>query len=57
MDIFKLDPKDWEKYKKIRLEALQENPEAFGSSYEKEIAFPDETWQERCGNENVCIIN
>lgn len=29
----KLDKNDWEKYRDIRLEALKEEPDAFGSSY------------------------
>lgn len=34
-----LESKDAEKYRNIRLEALQTHPEAFGSSYEEEIEF------------------
>lgn len=45
-----LDPKDWEDYKKIRLEALQEDPQAFGSSYAKESVQSDAEWQERPQN-------
>jgi GNAT superfamily N-acetyltransferase len=36
-----------EKYKAFRLLSLQLSPEAFVSSYEREVAFPDETWNQR----------
>ena len=42
-----LTPNDWQKAKSIRLEALQNAPQAFGSSYAKEAAFPIEKWQSR----------
>ncbi len=38
---------EWERLKAIRLRALQEAPDAFGSSYERESAFTAETWAER----------
>lgn len=37
---------DWEKYKKIRLEALKISPTAFLNSYEDYLKFPDSKWQE-----------
>ncbi|WP_410429700.1 hypothetical protein [Metabacillus litoralis] len=36
MDIRLLKPLDAENYRNFRLEALQNNPESFGSSYEEE---------------------
>lgn len=38
-------PEEWEEYKKIRLEALRENPEAFGHKLEHEVMSPAEGWQ------------
>ena len=35
-----LQPADAALYREIRLEALQKNPEAFGSTFEKENAQP-----------------
>lgn len=40
MKIRLLNKKDNEDYKKIRLEALQNSPESFGSSYEEEVISP-----------------
>lgn len=40
----------WHEYKNLRLEALQKEPQAFGSSYEDQKNFPDEEWQNRLGD-------
>lgn len=37
-------PSQWELYKSIRLEALQTNPEVFGSNYAKEVLYTQENW-------------
>ena len=42
-----IDPEKWAEYKKIRLEALQNDPHAFGASYDQETELPDEAWQWR----------
>ncbi|HSW89145.1 MAG TPA: GNAT family N-acetyltransferase [Candidatus Saccharimonadales bacterium] len=51
-----LKPSEWEMYKAIRLEELREDPQAFGSNYEKESNFSDEQWQERPSNKNSLIF-
>ncbi|VUC36333.1 unnamed protein product [Clonostachys rosea] len=52
----KLDP-IIERYKAFRLLSLKQSPESFSSSYEREIAFPDETWIKRvCGPLSTNII-
>lgn len=38
---------DWEKVKNLRLEALQNDPQAFGSSYEIESVRTSKEWQEK----------
>lgn len=45
--IVKLPISDWKDFKEIRLAALKEEPQAFGSSYAKDEAYPDSIWQER----------
>jgi len=47
MEIYKLTPADWEKYKILRLEALFNDPEAFGESHAKASERTDEEWQEK----------
>ncbi len=36
---------DWQSWKRLRLEALQMSPEAFGSSFEEESIWLDEQFQ------------
>jgi RimJ/RimL family protein N-acetyltransferase len=38
---------DLELYRRLRLAALQTDPGAFGSNYEREVAFDDATWLSR----------
>ncbi|MCY4061369.1 MAG: GNAT family N-acetyltransferase [Chloroflexi bacterium] len=42
--IITLPPERWREAKMLRLEALLAEPSAFASSYEDEVAFPDEVW-------------
>ena len=55
--IITLPPDRWRDAKRLRLEALLATPTAFASSYEDELAYPDEVWiarlrssYERAGN-------
>lgn len=41
---------DWQKFKKIRLGALREEPHAFGSSYVKEVKRSDKEWKDKLRN-------
>ncbi|HAM88778.1 MAG: Acyl-CoA N-acyltransferase [Candidatus Falkowbacteria bacterium GW2011_GWC2_38_22] len=45
--IKKLKKSDWKLYKEIRLEALKNEPSAFGSSYDTEFKRSDEDWQKK----------
>lgn len=36
---------EWRELRSLRLQALREAPRAFGSTFEREAAFPDERWQ------------
>ena len=38
---------DWEQYKAIRLQSLQDAPDAFGATYDNEVKFTDAHWQSR----------
>lgn len=39
-----------DRYKSFRLLSLQLSPSSFGSSYDREIVFPEETWISRVSN-------
>jgi ribosomal protein S18 acetylase RimI-like enzyme len=49
-------PEQWKEYKRLRLFSLQDEPNAFGSSYEKESKFTDEKWKERLRDEKNKIL-
>ncbi|TDD08732.1 GNAT family N-acetyltransferase [Nonomuraea deserti] len=42
-----LGPGEADRLRSVRLRALQDAPDAFGSSYGREVAFPPEKWAER----------
>jgi RimJ/RimL family protein N-acetyltransferase len=50
MEIIKLTPKDWKNLKDLRLEALKEESDAFGSSYEESAAHSDDEWKQKLAN-------
>lgn len=54
--ITQVAPKDWETYKMIQLEALKQEPQAFGSSYGIWVKATDEKWQERPRNPDSIIF-
>jgi len=45
-----------QRYKELRLHALQSDPKAFGSSYEREVAFKDEEWLKRLRNPDAITL-
>lgn len=38
-------PEEWELLRDVRLSALRESPEAFASTYERELPYPEERWR------------
>lgn len=46
-DIRVLAPRDLEIYKMIRLASLEDSPDSFGSTYEREVSFTDSEWLAR----------
>ena len=50
--LYQFEKQDWMTLKSIRLEALTEEPGAFGSSFEKESLLADSSWQERLTAKN-----
>ncbi|MBU0975424.1 MAG: GNAT family N-acetyltransferase [Patescibacteria group bacterium] len=45
--VVELTPDDWHRYRDIRLEALEHDPQAFGSSVAREAAFDEVKWRSR----------
>ena len=43
-------------YRRVRLTALRMNPEAFTSTYEREVAFPEEIWRDRLVGEGKVTL-
>ena len=40
-------PHEWRVYRELRLRALADSPDAFGSTYEREAARTDAEWEDR----------
>ena len=40
-------PEEWPQYRDVRLRALQESPDAFGSTFEDAVKYPDAIWKNR----------
>jgi GNAT superfamily N-acetyltransferase len=53
--ISRVSPDQWETYREVRLAALTESPEAFSSTVERELAFPEQLWRDRMGA-NVTLL-
>lgn len=66
VQIVSLPEWQWREYKKLRLEALQKDPQAFGKTYSQVAEYSDEKWQEllqsylclfaKVGNEFIGMI-
>ena len=47
LKIIEFKVEDWEIYKLLRLESLNDSPDSFGSTYEREDKFTDQEWISR----------
>lgn len=47
LQIVRLHPEQWMRYREIRLEALSQEPQAFGTTYENMLQEPPEFWRDR----------
>lgn len=44
LDIQRLETNEWERLREIRLKALKESPDAFGSTFEETATRPTASW-------------
>lgn len=56
ISIITLAPSDWQKYKAIRLEVLQNDPTAFATTYQEDAQLTDSKWQERLGSNKTSYM-
>jgi ribosomal protein S18 acetylase RimI-like enzyme len=56
MEIIKLKESDWKKFKELRLEAIQNDGHAFGSSYQELIKLTEKEWKEKILKPGSCIF-
>src|SRR5688572_29657461 len=46
-EVLRVRPDDWEAWRDLRLRALAESPDAFGSTYDRELAMTEDLWRDR----------
>ena len=56
MDIERMEPDGWDRVRAIRLRALREAPDAFGSTLEREEDREPEFWRERLANPDAATF-
>ncbi|MGA2663484.1 MAG: GNAT family N-acetyltransferase [Nitrososphaerales archaeon] len=57
LEIQRLPVERWREYRELRLEALRNDPTAFGSSPEEEERLGEEEWRRRIGNALFALMD
>jgi len=53
MEVRRTGADDWAALRRLRLRALADAPGAFASTLEAELAFPDDVWRQRAGDDSA----
>lgn len=56
MDIERIGPDDWERFRTVRLASLSDSPAAFGSRHEDWLGAPEERWRSRLTEVPLTLI-
>lgn len=56
MDVTRIGPADWERFREVRLASLSDSPEAFGSRYADWVDAPAERWQSRLSQVALTLL-
>lgn len=56
MEIRTIRPDEWRELRDLRLRALADAPDAFGATYDEELASPDEAWRLRADRPDRMIF-
>ena len=56
VDVRLVGPQAWSLWREGRLRALADSPTAFGSTYERELAFTTDQWRDRLASKSASVL-
>lgn len=56
IEVRHVDGSDWHAWRDIRLRSLQDAPDAFGSTWERELRFTREDWTDRLDGDGASVL-